>query len=55
LNEAVRLCKPDDQLCTAFVVKLFCIDEQKVALVRIMSGTLRKGMCVYICNQYPYF
>lgn len=47
LNEAVRHCQPDDKLCTAFVVKLFCIDEHKVALVRIMSGTLHKGGIVW--------
>lgn len=43
LSEAVRSCNHEDELCTAFVVKLFCIDDQKVALVRIMSGTLKKG------------
>lgn len=43
LSKAVRTCSSDDQLCTIFIVKLFCIDEKKVALVRVMSGTLKKG------------
>lgn len=43
LAEAVRSCNPDEKLCVAFVVKLFCIDDQKIALVRVMSGTIRKG------------
>jgi translation elongation factor EF-G len=50
LFNAVRTCNPDNQLCSVFVVKLFCIDEQKVALVRVMSGTLQKGNCILFGN-----
>lgn len=43
LSEAVRNCNPEDNLCAVFIVKLFCIEDKKVALVRVMSGTLKKG------------
>lgn len=43
LYKSVQNCNPEDPLCCVFVVKLFCIDDRKVALVRVMSGTLKKG------------
>lgn len=43
LYESVQNCDSNNTLCCVFVVKLFCIDDRKVVLVRVMSGTLKKG------------
>ena len=47
ISQFLRKCDPNSSTTLAFVAKYVKLDEKRIAICRVMSGTVSRGLCFY--------